>query len=112
MSTPHYTAAELKEFKAIIQEKLAQANADLDELRAAMASGEGCLGINADELGGLAARQAKFIQHLESALTRIANKSYGICRITGQLIPKERLRQVPHATQCVEAKNADKEARG
>lgn len=108
MSTPHYTTAELKEFKAIIQEKLAQANADLDELRAMIASGEAEL--NAEEAAHLAARQAKFIQHLESALTRIANKSYGICRITGQLIPKERLRQVPHATQCVEAKNADKEA--
>lgn len=52
----------------------------------------------------MAQRQLKFIQHLEAALVRIENKSYGICRETGKLIPKERLRIVPHATLCIEAK--------
>jgi RNA polymerase-binding transcription factor DksA len=54
----------------------------------------------------LAARQEKFIQNLQNALIRIENKTYGVCRITGKLIPKERLRLVPHATMSVDAKNA------
>ncbi len=58
------------------------------------------------ETASLAARQKKFIQNLEAALIRIENKTYGVCRITGKLIPKERLRAVPHATLSVEAKNA------
>ena len=57
-----------------------------------------------EELAQLAARQEKFIQHLQNALVRIENKTYGICRVTGKLIPKERLRAVPHATLTVEAK--------
>lgn len=112
MSTPkHYTKAELAEFKAILQEKLAQANKDLEELRVAIASGEGCMGMNADEIAHLNSRQAKFAQHLEAALVRIANGSYGICRVTGTLIPKERLRVVPHATLNVPAKEAGNDAK-
>jgi RNA polymerase-binding transcription factor DksA len=58
--------------------------------------------------GQLAQRQMKFIQHLQAALIRIENKTYGICRETGKLIPKERLRAVPHATLSIEAKNKQK----
>lgn len=58
-----------------------------------------------ESFGQLAQRQMKFIQHLQAALVRIENKTYGICRETGKLIPKERLRAVPHATLCIEAKN-------
>ena len=57
-----------------------------------------------EEAAQLAARQRKFIEQLESALVRIENKSYGICRVTGKLIPKERLKAVPHTTQSIEAK--------
>ena len=57
-----------------------------------------------EEAGQLAARQKKFIEQLENALIRIENKTYGICRVTGKLIPKERLRAVPHTTQSIEAK--------
>ena len=65
---------------------------------------EGAATLSKEESGRLAQRQLKFIQHLEAALVRIENKSYGICRETGKLIPKERLRIVPHATLCIEAK--------
>jgi len=58
-----------------------------------------------EETAQLAARQEKFIRNLENALLRIKNKTYGICRVTGKLIPKERLRLVPHATMSIEAKN-------
>ena len=65
---------------------------------------EGASTLNKEEAGQLAQRQMKFIQHLQSALIRIENKTYGICRETGKLIPKERLRAVPHATLSIEAK--------
>ena len=65
---------------------------------------EGALSLSKEESGILAARQYKFIQNLEAALVRIENKTYGICRVTGKLIPKARLRLVPHATLTVEAK--------
>jgi RNA polymerase-binding transcription factor DksA len=61
-----------------------------------------------EEMGQLAARQQKFIQNLENALIRIENKTYGICKVTGVLIPKERLRAVPHTTQSMEAKMSQK----
>lgn len=61
-----------------------------------------------EEAGRLAQRQAKFIAHLEAALVRVENKTYGICRLTGKLIPKDRLRAVPHATLSVEAKENGK----
>jgi RNA polymerase-binding transcription factor DksA len=66
---------------------------------------EGASSLSKEESGQLAARQYKFIQNLENALIRIENKTYGICRATGKLIPKERLRLVPHATLSVEGKN-------
>jgi RNA polymerase-binding transcription factor DksA len=62
--------------------------------------------LSREEVAQLAARQEKFIQNLQNALIRIENKTYGVCRITGKLIPKERLRLVPHATMSVDAKNA------
>lgn len=66
---------------------------------------EGANTLSKEEAGRLAERQLKFIQHLQAALVRIENKTYGICRVTGKLIPKERLRAVPHATMSVDAKN-------
>ncbi|MFT4757817.1 MAG: DnaK suppressor protein, partial [Vicingaceae bacterium] len=62
--------------------------------------------LSKEEMSNLAIRQEKFIIHLENALTRISNKTYGVCRETGKLIPKERLKAVPHATLSIEAKNA------
>lgn len=65
---------------------------------------EGAAVLNKEEAGRLAQRQMKFIQHLQAALVRIENKTYGICRETGKLIPKERLMAVPHATLCIDVK--------
>ena len=116
-----YTDQELQEFKTLINEKLTQARADYEELKAIVTHSqsndtedtsptfkvleEGASALSKDEAGQLALRQHKFIQSLEMALVRIENKTYGICRDTGKLIPKERLRLVPHATLSVEAKN-------
>ena len=69
---------------------------------------EGAATLSKEESGKLAQRQLKFIQHLEAALVRIENKTYGICRETGKLISKERLRVVPHATLSIDAKNNQK----
>jgi RNA polymerase-binding transcription factor DksA len=69
---------------------------------------EGAATLSKEESGRLAQRQMKFIQHLQAALVRVENKTYGICRETGKLIPKERLRAVPHATLSIEAKNDEK----
>jgi RNA polymerase-binding transcription factor DksA len=115
-----YSDAELADFKAIILEKLEQAKRDFDALREAVTlSGgndtadtsptfkvleEGASTLSKEESSKLAERQQKFIHHLEAALVRIENKTYGICRATGKLIPAERLRAVPHATLSVEAK--------
>ena len=66
---------------------------------------EGAQTLGKEESGHLAQRQMKFIQHLQAALVRIENKTYGICRETGKLIPKERLRAVPHATLGIDIKN-------
>jgi len=116
-----YSDQELQEFKTLINEKLAQARADYEELKAIVTHSlsndtedtsptfkvleEGASAFSKEEAGQLALRQHKFIQSLEMALIRIENKTYGICRETGKLIPKERLRLVPHATLSVEAKN-------
>lgn len=116
-----YNDAELAEFKALILEKLALAQKDYDAMMAVLmnrnsngvddtsptykALEEGSNTQSKEELMTLAARQQKFIQGLKAALVRIENKTYGICRETGKLIPKERLRAVPHATLSVEAKN-------
>lgn len=116
-----YTDAELDEFRILITEKLEKAQREYEELRNAVANldgndvmdtsptfkvlEEGASTLSKEEAGRLAQRQMKFIQHLQSALIRIQNKTYGVCRETGKLIPKERLRAVPHATLSIEAKN-------
>ncbi|MCQ2207260.1 MAG: TraR/DksA C4-type zinc finger protein [Paludibacteraceae bacterium] len=117
-----YTDEELAEFKALILEKLEKAKQEYEALRASMnntdgnditdtsptfkALEEGQTTMSKEEDGRLAQRQMKFIQHLQEALIRIENKTYGICRVTGKLIPKERLRAVPHATLSIDAKNS------
>ena len=116
-----YNEEELEEFKEIILNKLAKAKTDFDILRQSIdnSSGndtqdtsptfkvleEGAAVLSKEEASRLAMRQQKFIQHLEAALVRIENKTYGICRETGKLISKERLRAVPHATLSIDAKN-------
>jgi DnaK suppressor protein len=111
---------ELAEFKAIILEKLDKAKKDYDILKSSITQGdsndiqdtsptfkvleEGASTLSKEEAGNLAQRQQKFIQHLQAALVRIEHKTYGICRETGKLISKERLRAVPHATLSMEAK--------
>lgn len=115
-----YTDEELAEFKKIILDKLDKAKKDYDLLKANITHSddndtqdtsptfkvleEGAAVLSKEESGRLAQRQLKFIQHLEAALIRIENKTYGVCRVTGKLIPKERLRAVPHATLSIEAK--------
>jgi RNA polymerase-binding transcription factor DksA len=115
-----YSDEELDEFRRIILDKLESAKIDLKMLTDAFAVGneqdtldtsptfkvweEGNQVMSKEENSRMAARQQKFITNLENALVRIENKSYGICRETGQLIPKERLRSVPHATLSMEAK--------
>ncbi|MCD8185979.1 MAG: TraR/DksA family transcriptional regulator [Rikenellaceae bacterium] len=119
-----YSDEELAEFKEIILQKLEKARQDYDLLRATIthtsSNGtddtsptfkileEGAATLSKEESGRLAQRQLKFIQHLEAALIRIENKTYGICRETGKLIPKERLKVVPHATLCIEMKESGK----
>ena len=116
-----YTDAELVEFKELIQQKLDKAREDYEILKSAITQSEsndtqdtsptfkvleeGAATLSKEEAGRLATRQAKFIQHLQGALVRIENKTYGICRETGKLISKERLRAVPHATLSIEAKS-------
>ena len=118
--TVRYSDEELQEFKAIILEKLEQARAEYKSLRDIVSKAssndiddtapsfkameEGAATLSKEEASQLAQRQDKFIQNLEGALVRIENKTYGVCRVTGKLIPKERLRLVPHATLTVEAK--------
>ena len=116
-----YSDAELDEFKAIIEEKLAQAKSEYNTLREVIlhngttdiedtspsfktVEDDGANQLSKEEASQMAQRQYKFIKNLEAALARIENKTYGVCRETGQLIPKERLRLVPHATLTVEAK--------
>ena len=105
-----YSDAELEEFRAIILEKLEIAKRDYELLRSGVTNSDGndvadtSPTLSKEEAGRLAQRQMKFIQNLQAALIRIENKTYGICRETGKLIPKERLRAVPHATLSIEAK--------
>ena len=117
-----YSVDELKEFEKIILAKIKSAQEDLAILRAATSNDsdngtedtsasfkafeEGSSTLSKEENVKLAERQAKFIRSLHNALIRIENKTYGICRITGKLISKERLQLVPHATLSIEAKNA------
>ena len=122
MEKTRYSDVELQEFKNIIIEKLKTARTDYELLRSTITHSEsngtddtsptfkileeGAATLSKEESGRLAQRQAKFIQHLEAALVRIENRTYGVCRDTGKLIPKERLRVVPHATLSIEAKEA------
>jgi DnaK suppressor protein len=115
-----YSDEELEEFKHIILEKLDKARKDYELLKSAITQSEsndtqdtsptfnvleeGAATLSKEESGKLAQRQLKFIQHLQAALVRIENKTYGICRETGILISKERLRAVPHATLSIDAK--------
>ncbi len=115
-----YTDEELLEFKEIILQKIEKAKQDYDLLKHTITHEEsndtedtsptfkvleeGAATLSKEEAGKLAQRQLKFIQHLQAALIRIENKTYGICRETGKLISKERLRAVPHATLSIEAK--------
>ena len=116
-----YSEVELVEFKELIQKKLEQAKEDYELLKSAITQSEsndtqdtsptfkvleeGAATLSKEEAGRLAQRQLKFIQHLQAALVRIENKTYGVCRETGKLISKERLRAVPHATLSIEAKS-------
>ena len=115
-----YSDAELQEFKELILEKLRSSREELAALTQSLstpnANGtddtagtyktleDGSATLEKESINQLAARQKKFIDNLESALVRIENKTYGICRETGKLIQKERLRAVPHATLSMEAK--------
>jgi len=109
-----YSDEELEEFRQIILDKLAKAHTDAytnpnehdtnDTSPTFKVLEEGYQVLSKEENSRFAARQSKFIKALENALIRIENKTYGICRATGKLIPKERLRSVPHATLSIEAK--------
>ncbi|MDE6509420.1 MAG: TraR/DksA family transcriptional regulator [Muribaculaceae bacterium] len=110
-----YTEEELQEFKALILSKLDKAQKEFEELRSLMLDSaedtptfkvleEGANTLGKEEACRLCERQRKFIENLRAALIRIENGTYGVCRATGKLIPKERLMAVPHATLCIEAK--------
>ncbi len=115
-----YSDEELKEFKTILLAKLDAAQKDYESLKSTLSykdhhgtddtyatfkmMEDGSETLSREEVAQLAIRQEKFIKNLEHALVRIENKTYGICRVTGKLIPKERLRAVPHATLSIEAK--------
>lgn len=115
-----YSDEELQEFKELILSKLDKAMKDYELLRSNVNNSdgndisdtsptfkvleEGASTLGKEEAGRLAMRQLKFIQHLQAALVRIENKTYGIDRATGKLIPKERLRAVPHATLSIDQK--------
>jgi len=117
-----YTSKELKEFKDLILLKLEKARAEYELFKGNISGQddhgtddtsptfkvleEGSEVLSKEENAQLAVRQKKFIEHLENALIRIENGTYGICRQTGKLISKERLRAVPHATLSIEAKKA------
>lgn len=117
-----YSAEELQEFREIIEKKLKKARRNYESLLSTMDVyggnditdttptyknlGESAMLLSRQETAAQAARQKKFIQGLEAALVRIENGTYGICRETGKLIPKERLRAVPHATLSIEAKES------
>ena len=116
-----YSDKELEEFKILIQNKLDQAIKDYDLLKEAYTNDsnngtddtsptfkafeEGSETMSKEQNAQLAARHDKFIRDLKNALIRIENKTYGICRVTGKLINKDRLKLVPHATLSIEAKN-------
>ena len=119
-----YTDDELQEFKQLIHQKLEKAQKDYELLKQTLSHSdgndtqdtsptfkvleEGASVLSKEETSKLAQRQLQFIQHLQAALVRIENKTYGICRKTGNLISKERLRAVPHATLTIDAKREQK----
>lgn len=127
MADTRYSDADLKEFEALIHQKLEQARSDFDQLQRSLSyeddnrtedtaptfkmMEDGSDTMSREETAQLAARQKKFIMNLENALLRIKNKTFGICRVTGKLIAKERLRLVPHATMSIEAKNQQDQRR-
>lgn len=116
-----YSDTELEEFRQIIQEKLQKAERDYELIKESFMNGldngtddtsptfkafeEGSETMSKEQNAQLAGRQEKFIRDLKNALIRIENKTYGICRVTGKLINKDRLKLVPHATLSIEAKN-------
>lgn len=120
MEKTRYSDQELLEFKDIINNKLAVAREEFQTLQKNLRDGnengtdstnnnyltldDGADTFEKENTTQLAARLMKFIQNLEAALVRIENKTYGLCKTTGKLIPKERLRAVPHTTQSIEAK--------
>jgi DnaK suppressor protein len=120
-----YSDGELEEFKQLILAKLDKARKDYEILKSSITHEEsndtmdtsptfkvleeGATTLSKEEAGRLAQRQLKFIQHLQAALVRIENRTYGICRETGKLIPADRLRAVPHATLCIDAKRNQKQ---
>lgn len=122
MGDIRYSEQDLAEFKALIEKKLDVARTDYEELVSTLKykddngtddtlhsfkmMEEGAATLSREEVGQLAIRQEKFIKNLENALIRISNKTYGVCRVTGKLIPKPRLLAVPHATLSIEAKEA------
>jgi DnaK suppressor protein len=115
-----YGDTDLQEFKEIILKKLEKAQRDYDIFKSSIMHGddndtqdtsptfkileEGAATLSKEEAGKLAQRQLKFIQHLQAALVRVENKTYGVCRECGELISKDRLRAVPHATLCINEK--------
>ena len=119
-----YTDVELAEFKELILKKLEVARSDYELLRATITHAdnndtedtsptfkvleEGASTLSKEECERLASHQMKFIRNLEMALVRIEHKTYGICKTSGKLIPRERLLRVPHATETIEAKEARK----
>jgi RNA polymerase-binding transcription factor DksA len=116
-----YSDSDLQEFKKVIREKIEKAERDLQLIRESFindqnngtddtsptfkAFEEGAETLSKEQNSILAGRQEKFVRDLKNALIRIENKTYGVCRVTGKLIPKERLLAVPHATLSIEAKN-------
>ena len=116
-----YTDAELQEFKKLIQDKISKAENDLGLIKESFINNqnngtddtsptfkafeEGAETLSKEQNAILASRQETFVRDLKHALIRIENKTYGVCRVTGKLIPKERLQAVPHATLSIEAKN-------
>ena len=122
MEKNSYSPEELQEFREIIEKKLAKARRNYDLLVSTLDTNDGnditdttptyknltesAMLLSKQETASQAARSQKFIKNLEAALVRIENGTYGICRATGKLIPKERLRAVPHATLSIEAKES------
>ena len=119
-----YSDKDLEEFKVLIQEKIEKAEHDLELIKSAYMNDvnngtedtsptfksfdDGSATMSKEANSALAIRQEKFIRDLKNALIRVENKTYGICRVTGKLINKERLKLVPHATLSIEAKNMQK----